>query len=104
MDEIGPGTLLVASVNTVDGVFDGTVVLILDSDEGGTVGVVLNKLTDIDLVKALPQWAHLVSVPESLFNGGPVSQQGAVCLVSPTQAADEPPGWRRRSARRSIDR
>ena len=95
MDEIGPGTLLVAGVNTTDGVFDGTVVLILDSDEGGTVGVVLNKLTDIDLVKALPQWAHQVSAPDSLFNGGPVSQQGAVCLASPTQAADEPPGWRR---------
>lgn len=95
MDDIGPGTLLIASVNTMDGVFDGSVVLILDADEGGTVGVVLNKLTDIDLVKALPQWAHLVSVPESLFNGGPVSQQGAVCLARPTDTADEPPGWRR---------
>ena len=95
MEDIGPGTLLVASVHTVDGVFDNTVVLILDSDEGGTVGVVLNKLTDLDLVKALPQWAHLVSAPDSLFNGGPVSQQGAICLASPADATDEPPGWRR---------
>ncbi len=95
MDDVGPGTLLIASVHTVDGVFDASVVLILDSDEGGTVGVVLNKLTDIDLAKALPQWAHLVSAPDSLFNGGPVSQQGAVCLARPSDGADDPPGWRR---------
>jgi len=93
--DIGPGTLLIASVSTLDGVFDGSIVLILDADEGGTVGVILNKLTDIDLVKALPQWAHLVSTPESLFNGGPVSQQGAVCLARPADGAGDPPGWRR---------
>lgn len=91
---VGPGTLLIASVTLSDGVFDGTVVLILDADESGTVGVVLNKVTDIDLVTALPQWAHLVSAPESLFDGGPVSQQGAVCLARPSDADDDPPGWR----------
>ncbi len=89
------GSLLIAGVGISDGVFDGTVVLILDADESGTVGVVLNKVTDIELVNALPQWAHLVNAPETLFDGGPVSQQGAVCLARPSSATDDPPGWRR---------
>lgn len=96
---IGPGTLLVASAALSDGIFDGTVVLLLDADENGTVGVVLNRLSEIELARALPQWEHLVSVPQALFDGGPVSQQGAVCLASPADAEDDPPGWRRLFAR-----
>lgn len=95
MDYFDPGTLLIASVATIDGIFDGSIVLILDDDEGGTVGVILNKVTDLELDKALPQWADLVSAPQALFNGGPVSQQGAVCLARPVDGSDEPPGWRR---------
>ena len=95
MDDMGPGTLLVAGVGTSDGVFDGTVVLILDADESGTVGVVLNKLSELELDSALPQWRPLVSVPAVLFDGGAVSQQGAVCLAQPKLDSDDPPGWRR---------
>ncbi|MCA0252156.1 MAG: YqgE/AlgH family protein [Actinobacteria bacterium] len=91
---IAPGTLLIASIGLSDGVFDGSVVLLLDADESGTVGVVLNKLTTIELERALPQWAELVGVPHALFDGGPVSQQGAICLARPADPADEPPGWR----------
>ena len=96
MTESGPvpGSLLIASVGVSDGVFDGTVVLILDADESGTVGVVLNRVTQIDLASALPAWSHLVSAPQSLFDGGPVSRQGAVCLASPWRHHEEPPGWR----------
>lgn len=91
---IEPGTLLIAGIGITDGVFDGTVVLILDADESGTVGVVLNKVTDVSLESALPQWAPLVNAPGTLFDGGPVSQQGAVCLARPHDAGDDPPGWR----------
>lgn len=92
---IGPGTLLVASIGLSDGVFDGTVVLLLDTDENGTVGVVINQLSQVELGRALPQWEQLASIPQALFDGGPVSQQGAICLARPLDLADEPPGWRR---------
>ena len=92
---VRPGTLLVAAVGLSDGVFDGAVVLLLDADENGTVGVVLNRVSEVDLDRALPQWEHLVSIPQALFDGGPVSQQGAVCLARPLDPEDEPPGWRR---------
>lgn len=88
------GDLLVAGISITDGVFDGTVVLLLDADESGTVGVVLNRLTTIELSGALPAWSRLVSEPQALFDGGPVSQQGAVCLAEPWSATEEPPGWR----------
>jgi len=89
------GDLLVAGVAISDGVFDGTVVLLLDADEAGTVGVVLNRLSPVELGTALPVWADLVSPPQALFDGGPVSQQGAVCLAETWADDDEPPGWRR---------
>lgn len=95
MAQVGPGTLLIAGVGVSDGVFDGTVVLILDADASGTVGVVLNRVTTFDLADALPSWALLVSEPRDLFDGGPVSRQGAICLAAPHRPEEEPPGWRR---------
>lgn len=88
------GDLLVAGISITDGVFDGTVVLLLDADDSGTLGVVLNRITDIELSGALPAWSRLVSEPQALFDGGPVSQQGAVCLAEPWSETEEPPGWR----------
>jgi putative transcriptional regulator len=92
---VAAGTLLIAGIEISDGVFDGAVVLILDADSAGTVGVVLNKVTDIEVAQALPPWARLGDAPGTRFDGGPGSQQGAVCLARPSQADDEPPGWRR---------
>ncbi len=95
MAEYRVGDLLIASVTIVDGVFDGAVILLLDVDEGGTVGVILNRISAIDLNGALPTWAPLVGEPNVLFDGGPVSPQGAICLAESWEASDEPPGWRR---------
>lgn len=98
MDETRPpvaGDLLVASVLLADGVFDQTVVLVLDHDETGSLGVVLNRLSPVDLEGVLPQWAEEVSQPRSLYAGGPVSPNGAICLASLVDGETEPPGWRR---------
>ncbi|PFG16352.1 putative transcriptional regulator [Propionicimonas paludicola] len=94
MSGFAVGDLLVAGITISDGVFDGTVVLLVEVDESGTVGVVLNRISELDLGSALPSWAGLVSEPARLFDGGPVSQQGAICLAEPSHAGEEPPGWR----------
>lgn len=94
MATIRSGDLLVASVGITDGVFDGSVVLILDADESGTVGVVLNRVSPIDLSTALPEWADLATAPYRAFDGGPVSPEGAICLAEPFPLDDDPPGWR----------
>lgn len=94
-----PGTLLVAGVGLSDGIFDQSVVLLLDVDESGALGVVLNAFADVELARVLPAWEALTSWPHKLFDGGPVSQEGAICLASPVDDDEEPPGWRRLFAR-----
>lgn len=91
---LAPGTLLVASVSVRDGVFDNSVVLLLDVDASGALGVVLNQESDISLSSVLPAWASLVSQPRVLFAGGPVSPEGAICLAAPAATDASPPGWR----------
>jgi len=89
-----PGDLLVASVLLADGVFDSTVVLVLDSDGDGALGVILNEISQTLLDAVLPAWVPAVSEPRLLFHGGPVSPNGAICLSSPATPGEEPPGWR----------
>ncbi len=89
-----PGDLLIASVLLADGVFDRTVVLILDGDDDGSLGVILNEISQTPLDAVLPDWVTSVSRPQLLFHGGPVSPNGAICLASVARAGEEPPGWR----------
>ncbi|WP_051214907.1 YqgE/AlgH family protein [Granulicoccus phenolivorans] len=88
------GRLLVAATSIADGIFDRSVVWLLEHDPAGTAGVILNKYAEYTLVEVLPEWADLVSQPNRVFNGGPVSTDGAICLAG-TTAAEAPPGWNR---------
>lgn len=94
MSVVTPGDLLISHVVLRDGVFDFTVILILDADDSGTLGVVLNRTAEVALDAVLPDWVIAVSEPKILFDGGPVSRNGAICLAS-VSGNEEPPGWRR---------
>ena len=93
--EARPGSLLVASVLLTDGVFNSTVVLVLDADGDGALGVILNEISPTALDAVLPDWVPVVSEPRLLFHGGPVSPNGAICLARVRVPGEEPPGWRR---------
>ena len=88
------GSLLVASASLADGVFNQTVVLVLDADADGALGVILNEISQTPLDAVLPDWVRTVSEPRLLFHGGPVSPNGAICLASVAAQGEEPPGWR----------
>lgn len=88
------GDLLVASIQLADGVFNQTVVLLLDCDADGALGVILNEVSPTPLESVLPDWVGAVSEPQLLFHGGPVSPNGAICLASVANPGEEPPGWR----------
>jgi putative transcriptional regulator len=88
------GDVLVASILLADGVFNRTVVLVLDCDDQGALGVVLNEISQTRLDAVLPEWVSAVSTPQLLFHGGPVSPNGAICLASVANDDEEPPGWR----------
>ena len=83
-----------ASIMLADGVFNQSVVLILDSDQDGALGVILNEISQTPLDAVLPEWVVTVSEPRLLFHGGPVSPNGAICLASVVADDEEPPGWR----------
>ncbi|MEQ8143533.1 YqgE/AlgH family protein [Streptomyces sp. OP7] len=92
------GRLLVATPALADPNFDRAVVLLLDHDEEGSLGVVLNRPTPVDVGDILEGWADLTGEPGVVFQGGPVSLDSALGVaVVPGGAAGEspPPGWRR---------
>jgi putative transcriptional regulator len=89
-----PGMLLVATPQLVDPNFADTVVLLLDVDEDGALGVVLNRPSPVSVSEVLEGWSDVVAQPEVLFQGGPVSTQGALAVGWLRDASDVPVGFR----------
>ncbi|MFD7444153.1 YqgE/AlgH family protein [Streptomyces sp. NPDC059909] len=88
------GRLLVATPALADPNFDRAVVLLLDHDEEGSLGVVLNRPTPVGVGDILESWADLAGEPGVVFQGGPVSLDSALGLA--VIPGDEGPlGWRR---------
>jgi len=65
--------LIVAAPALGDPNFDGTVVFVVDHDDDGAIGVVVNRPTETPVATHLPELAELVSSPDVFFRGGPVS-------------------------------
>jgi putative transcriptional regulator len=93
-----PGRLLVATPRLADPNFERTVVLVLDHDDGGSLGVVLNRPSPVPVGEILHEWQPLVAEPGVLFHGGPVSTDSALAVAAlppDLDAASEPVGFRR---------
>lgn len=88
------GQLLVAAPSLQNSPFERTVVLLLSHDEDGALGVVVNRPTDVAVDDVLPDWTAIVSSPGCVFQGGPVSLDSALGLVS-FHTGEEPIGVRR---------
>ena len=88
------GRLLVATPLLGDPNFRRTVVLIVEHEETeGTLGVVLNRPTQIPVGQVLEQWTDLVTEPSVVFKGGPVGPSSALALAL-VPGKEEPVGWR----------
>lgn len=74
------GRLLVASPTIDEPTFARTVVLVLDHDEDGALGVVLNRASAVEVTDALAPWASLAAAPPVVFGGGPVEPTAVVAL------------------------
>lgn len=75
-----PGMLLVAAPGMYSPDFARTVVLVIEHDHDHTLGVVLNKRSEVALANIIPEWAELAAKPQALHVGGPVSPESAVGL------------------------
>ena len=70
-------------------------VLVLDHDENGALGVVINRPTEVDVSAVLPAWQPLASLPGVLFQGGPVALDSALWRRALPGDDEEPVGFRR---------
>ncbi len=95
LGEPAAGQLLIATEPGRGGYFDRSVVLLLDHNDSGTIGVCLNRGEGMDVVPELEHFGELLPPPAKLLEGGPVSQQTAIGLTQVRIAGEEPPGWRR---------
>jgi putative transcriptional regulator len=88
------GQLLIATPVLADPNFERTVVLLLDHDDTGTLGVVVNRPAPVSVSSVLPDWDAVASVPPVLFHGGPVGTDSALALGDLEPGAEEPVGFR----------
>ncbi|GGF57296.1 UPF0301 protein [Marmoricola endophyticus] len=89
------GRLLVASPSLVDPNFARTVVLLLDVDDDGVLGVVVNRAGHLPVADVLEPWADVVVAPPVLLPGGPVGTDSALAIATLRTGVGEPLGWRR---------
>lgn len=84
------GRLLVATPLLNDPNFDRTVVLMLEDNEEGALGLVLNRPSPLEVGEPLPDWADLSAAPGVVFVGGPVSRSSVIALARCNAAPEVP--------------
>ena len=109
LDDVSPGSLLVALPGLTDPTFAGTVVYVLDHSDTGTLGVVLGRPSQVEIRDVLPGWSDLAVDPPVFHVGGPCETDTALCLaVAPADPAagahfSEDDGARRGGLRQVAD-
>ena len=86
-----PGMLLVSAPGMFSPEFARTVVLVLEHDADHTLGVVLNRRSEVTVANVMPGWAELAAKPQAVHIGGPVSPESAVGLGVTAAGALENP-------------
>jgi putative transcriptional regulator len=76
------GHLLVAAPLMQDPNFARAVVLMLEHNHDGAIGVVLNRPSPVRLHDTLPGWLPYVAEPDVVFGGGPVDPEAIIAVAS----------------------
>lgn len=85
------GSLLLANTDLLEPTFRRSVIFVVEHNDGGTLGVVLNRPSETAVYNVLPQWAKLATKPKTMFIGGPVKRDAALCVGS-LRAGTDPQG------------
>jgi len=89
------GRLLVATPALKDPNFERTVVLLVAHEPGGSLGVVLNRATEVAVAEVLEGWGGLAGDPPVVFEGGPMQPEAAICLARARTATGRVAGFNR---------
>ncbi|WP_027502198.1 YqgE/AlgH family protein [Rhodococcus sp. UNC363MFTsu5.1] len=79
---VRPGSLLISSTELTEPAFRRTVVYVIEHNDAGSLGVVINRPSETAVHTVLPQWTELCANPRALFIGGPVKRDSALCLAT----------------------
>lgn len=79
--DIANAAFLVAQPALTAPTFARTVILVTQGRDGGALGVILNRPTDITPRDAFPKHKHLAALEQKVYFGGPVLPQGLLFLV-----------------------
>lgn len=80
-EDLAEGTLLVADKKLSDPNFEKTVVLIINYDDHGTVGLVVNRQSDVPVSELLAGVKDAKDRKDSAFSGGPVEPKSVLALL-----------------------
>jgi putative transcriptional regulator len=86
--DLAPGRLLVASRDVIDPNFHEAVVLLIDYDAKGAMGLIINRRTKAPMSQVLPDLHASVSTSRPVFFGGPV-EAGGLALVRSEQPPED---------------
>lgn len=79
-DQPANGLLLVAKPSLVDANFGRTVVLVSQTEDGGTVGVIINRPTTLKLSQFVPEGVPTDGYRGPIYFGGPVMRRSLVSV------------------------
>lgn len=79
--DLGIGKLLVARRSAPDSTFAETVILVVRYTQGGTVGLMLNRRTEVPISRALEPLKGAGGRSEPVFAGGPVELPNVLALL-----------------------
>lgn len=78
-EEPAPGMFLIATRDLTGSGFSESVILLIQHDENGTMGLVINQPTDVDLATIVPEVSDKVF--STIYLGGPVATYGIILLI-----------------------
>jgi putative transcriptional regulator len=81
------GKLLVASPTLRAPEFSRCVIALLEHNEDGALGLIINRPGDASLLDVVPPVADIASAPAVVFSGGPVQPEVAIALGVITEGA-----------------
>src|SRR5579863_2069101 len=79
--DLGIGKLLVARRDAPDSTFAETVVLVVRYSQGGTVGLMLNRRTEVPVSRALDPLKGASGRSDPVYAGGPVELPNVLALL-----------------------
>lgn len=86
---VAPGVFLVAKPGMHDPRFRHAVILVTAHNANGTMGLIINRPTQVTIAQALPQVEELKHRNDLLFVGGPVRPGALFTLLSTDKPPDE---------------